>query len=229
MIHTIQEKDTEKLNAQIFEKFKENVETLHQTQNEIFVALSGGRSLITFYQYLTQHANLIDKGIWSELFFCFADERLVPLDKPDSNYKQLYDAFLKELLDKNIITSEQILTVDVASMRAANEYSERVPHVDIALLGVGEDGHTASLFPNHESIERVKDGFIRVSDAPKLPPLRISMSKELIQDTNFVYIFFTGDSKKEAYQRFTNEHITITQCPAKIAKEADMCYVIVNL
>lgn len=81
--------------------------------------------------------------------FAFLDERLVPLDHPDSNYRLLSEALFAPLLEKNLLSEEQILAVRTDVINPTTEYSSRVSQIDIGLFGAGPDGHIASLFPNH--------------------------------------------------------------------------------
>lgn len=219
MFKTIQNNNIEELNEKTFKIFKEIL--IKIKSDKITIALSGGRTLLNFYNKIIEKANEIDKNIWEKIIFCFADERLVPKTSNELTFNQLKDIFFQKLVEKELILNEQIIAVDEKEQNPHEIYSNKINHVDIALLGTGEDSHTASLFPNHPSIEDTQNKYILVENSPKLPIRRISMSKKMIESTPYVFIFFIGESKKEAYKKFLDTNLTEKQVPSKITKNAE--------
>lgn len=90
--------------------------------------------------------------------------------------------------------------LDVAS--PAQWYFGDVGNIDIALFGVGEDGHVASLFPKHPALEIPGVRYLDVENSPKPPPSRISVSLDLVKEIPDPFVFFMGESKRNAFERF---------------------------
>jgi 6-phosphogluconolactonase len=134
----------------------------------------------------------------------FADERVVPLDDDDSNYKACDEVFFS----KAGIAREQIYTVDasLSAEEAATAYTkqletvfgaESIPSFDLVLLGMGPDGHTASLFPGHALLE-VRDRWVAsIEDSPKPPPKRITLTYPVLDMAQNVFFVCTGAGKSE--------------------------------
>jgi len=111
--------------------------------------------------------------------------------------------------------------LDVSSMdRGAKRYEEVLAEhgfrYDIILLSSGEDGHVGALYPNHHSIMDKHHGFIVMDDSPKPPPERMTSSLSLMQTADVALILFVGEAKREAYAKFNNAALPLTDCPAKL-------------
>ena len=212
-----------------FDKFKAALETL-STQPQIIIALSGGSSVEPLYQQIAKRYNEIPLSLWQKVIFCFADERLVPLDSPDSNYKAACDSFLNTLIAEHVIATEAVATVNSESKTAHMEYTAKVGNkIDIALLGVGPDSHTCSLFPRHSSTDNPSEAYILVEDSPKPPARRISMSRSTVENTGSVFVFFIGEGKRDAYNNFMDETVKIEDAPIKISCQAPECLMFSDL
>jgi len=148
-----------------------------------------------------------------EIFF--ADERAVPLDHDDSNYKLLKD----ELMDKipegmgkpNVHTIDVQYLDDVQEM--ADQYQEeltrsfaakdsvKLPIFDLILLGCGPDGHTCSLFPNHELLRESDAWVAAISDSPKPPAKRITLTLPVVTHGIKIAFLATGEGKKDILKK----------------------------
>ncbi len=201
------------LGEDLFDFFFEALEEL-KDREVIYVGLSGGRSFNEFYEKLVEYKDKID--LWSKITFCFVDERIVPLDSDDSNYKLVNSVLFEELITSGLITSNQIITLDYNAKDVALDYNLRVPRIDIALFGSGEDGHIASLFPKHELLVSKEEKFLEIHDSPKPPQSRITLSPSMIYSIEFSCIVFKGEGKKEAFEKFINPLVDYTLCPAKL-------------
>ena len=95
------------------------------------------------------------------------------------------------------------------------------------MLGVGEDGHVASIFPNHQSVATSDFGYIKVTKAPKPPSDRVSITPSVILFAKTIFLFFIGKSKRQAYDEFLYINTKLEDCPAKITLEskADKIYI----
>ena len=167
------------------------------------LALSGGSTPKTLYQTLTT-AEWKGRLSWPHIFFLFGDERCTRPEDPESNFGLAQDALFQPLG----IPSDHIYRMkgeyeDPAS--AAQEYEERirqlthcpsptVPRIDVILLGLGEDGHTASLFPGTPALhERVK--IVTVGQAPTGVRRRITLTLGVINQATVVLFLVTGSAK----------------------------------
>jgi 6-phosphogluconolactonase len=113
------------------------------------LALTGGRTPIIIYKYLRDHyLDLID---WSLVFFYFVDERYVPSTSKDSNYYSAEKYLFQFLHSKNVFR----FRTEIDPILALNEYTNIISNCNIntALLGMGEDGHVGSVFPNSLDID----------------------------------------------------------------------------
>ncbi|MCJ1259057.1 suppressor of los1-1 [Lignoscripta atroalba] len=176
------------------------------------IAVSGGSLPKTLAQALLEPSNgsvedTIDFSKW-EIFF--ADERAVPLDHSDSNYRLLKD----ELLDKIPADSGKptVHPIDLQYLddvqEMADQYQEelmrsfaakdsvKLPIFDLLLLGCGPDGHTCSLFPNHELLRESDAWVAAIEDSPKPPPKRITLTLPVVTHGIKIAFVATGEGKQ---------------------------------
>jgi 6-phosphogluconolactonase len=174
-----------------------------RTNGRFLIALSGGTTPETLYRALTSPA-FADRFDWSRTTFFFSDERCVPPDDPRSNY-----ALAKKILftPLNIMPSQVYRMAGESSdpQAAAFEYEQQLrlatktsssaqPSLDLVLLGLGEDGHTASLFPG-ASILRDRQRVIAATLSPKDPPNRLTMTLAAINRASVILFLVTGSGK----------------------------------
>lgn len=146
---------------------------------------------------------------WSRVHFWWGDERWVPTGHPDRNDQQAKDA----LLDALALPAENLhpfpaaddgLDLDAAAERYAAELAEAgtaespVPDFDILLLGVGPDGHIASLFPERPDLVDALGSVVAVRNSPKPPPERLSLTLTAINSAERVWIALAGADKASA-------------------------------
>ena len=112
-------------------------------------ALSGGSTPKAIYRLLKEKKEALD---WSKVRLHFSDERCVPLDSSESNYHMAWEAGFKHLIDPSQIFP--VLGAADNPERAALDYAAILPAFDLIMLGMGEDGHVASLFPHTCSTSR---------------------------------------------------------------------------
>jgi len=198
-IHRDSQAWTEAAAAFILEAGKEAV----RANGQFFIALSGGTTPETLYRALTSPA-FADRFDWSRTTFFFSDERCVPPDDPRSNYA---------LADKTLFTPLRIMPSQVYRMAgesrdpqaAAHEYEQQLrlatktspsaqPSLDLILLGLGEDGHTASLFPG-APILRDHQRVIAATQSPKDPPTRLTMTLGVINRASVILFLVVGAGK----------------------------------
>jgi 6-phosphogluconolactonase len=158
------------------------------------VALSGGSTPKVLYQVLAEEFR--EQVLWSKVQFFWSDERHVAPDHPDSNYRMAHEALLSRVpvLESNV---HRVRSENPSAQEAADEYEKIiVPRLDLILLGLGTDGHTASIFPGSEVLHETK----RLIAAPwveKLNAYRITMTLPLLNNGASVLFLVSGAEKVE--------------------------------
>lgn len=165
------------------------------------LALSGGRTPGELYHRLATDSTQRE---WASTDFFFSDERCVPPDHPDSNF---------HLADQALFRPLNIPRKHIHRMRgelrdaeaAAREYEELLhavtnmangewPRLDLVLLGVGNDGHTASLFPGTDALHE-RRRWVTVGHAPSGPPTRLTLTLGVINQATVVLFLASGENK----------------------------------
>lgn len=163
-------------------------------QDRFTVALSGGSTPKALYQLLAEQFQT--QVPWTNTHFFWSDERHVPPDHPDSNYRMAYEALLSRvpIKDSNV---HRIRSENPSAQEAADEYQKTiVPRLDLILLGLGADGHTASIFPGSEVLHETK----RLVAAPwveKLNTYRITMTLPLLNNGASIVFLVSGAEKAQ--------------------------------
>ncbi len=154
---------------------------------------------------------------WPKVHLFLADERLVPPDHPDSNFR-LIRSYVKGFIPvKNLHPFTYAQENEKQSLQNyQQELSDCGGAFDISLLSSGEDGHVASLFPDHHTIRAADDSFLLTHSAPKAPPGRMSASRTLLATSSLAVVLFYGQSKRQAFSAFSDPSIQVEQCPAKL-------------
>ncbi|HHY84227.1 MAG TPA: 6-phosphogluconolactonase [Verrucomicrobia bacterium] len=171
------------------------------------VALSGGRISRSLFAAIAEKA-LARKVSLDGVHFFWADERCVPPDDPESNFRLAYDLMLRPLNVREAhihrIRGEE---GPVAAAAAAEAELRRVvdasgrPILDLVFLGLGEDGHIASLFPGRSQPEEEGACYVPVFDAPKPPPSRVSLTASALSRAREVWMLASGAGKEAALDR----------------------------
>ena len=162
-----------------------------------FVALSGGSTPKQIFQKLSSdYKDTID---WQKVFLFWSDERSVGPSDPDSNYKMAMDSGFSEL---NIPPSqifrmkgEGDITAHAAEYEATIKKTLGVRHFDLIMLGVGEDGHTASLFPGTKGLA-VTDKLVIANEVPQKKTWRMTFTFPLINSAHNIAFYAMGKSKQ---------------------------------
>lgn len=165
------------------------------------IVLAGGQTPLELYRRLARLPMQ-----WAKWRVYLGDERCLPPRHADRNSVQARLA----LLDHVPIPAEHVHVppAELGPAVAASGYGEQLRtagEFDLVLLGLGEDGHTASLFPGHELGEgEGAADVLAVFDAPKDPPQRISLSARRLSHARTVLFLVTGEGKREAVLRWLN-------------------------
>ncbi|SHJ32539.1 6-phosphogluconolactonase [Tessaracoccus bendigoensis DSM 12906] len=173
---------------------------LQSTQPLVHVCLTGGDTANAMYEKLADLAHGSDLDA-SKLQLWWGDERFVPATDPARNSLQAITRLARTVSIKSADT-HMMAAADGRKdpHESAAEYEAELGNTtfDITLLGIGGDGHVASLFPNHPSSEPTTRAVIGVTDSPKAPPERITLTAPSLNRSHEVWFLATGASKAEA-------------------------------
>jgi len=169
------------------------------------VALSGGSTPQKMYSLLAESPYLTEID-WSRTIFFWGDERCFPLDHPGSNYHMADQA----LFSRVPVPKQNICPIqgELGKDRAAEEYEDRLkaffegaslPRLDLVLLGLGEDGHTASLFPGSSAVLERRRWVVGVEHQTPPPPLvdRVTFTPPALNAAVNVIFLVSGAAKAE--------------------------------
>jgi 6-phosphogluconolactonase len=167
-------------------------------------ALSGGNTPRAAYQAL---AGLLED--WSAVELWYGDERCVEPDDPESTHLLVVESLLAHIPDNR--PKEHRVRGELSPETAAQEYAEELratvpaaepgglPVLDISLVGIGEDGHTASLFPGHPEVEDSSGALcLPVRNSPKPPPERVTLSLPVLRAARYTLMLVAGAGKADA-------------------------------
>ncbi|TQL48028.1 6-phosphogluconolactonase [Homoserinimonas aerilata] len=143
---------------------------------------------------------------WERIALWWGDERWVPRGHADRNEQQALDALLSHVAipEQNIHTmpsSDEGIELDAAAaqyaatLRENAEAGAELPHFDVTFLGMGPDGHIASLFPHRGELAEASSPVIAIRDSPKPPPERISLALDTINSSERVWLALAGTDK----------------------------------
>lgn len=182
----------EVLNNSAVERIAEAARNAIASHGKFSIVLAGGSTPKSIYQLLTG----IDTD-WNKWHVYYGDDRCLPPEHEERNSLMAHEAWLKHIA----IPAAQVhdIPAERGPVDAAQAYNQTLAEVgefDLVLLGLGEDGHTASLFPGHSWDDT--RAAVPVFGAPKPPPERVSISAARLSQAKEVIFFVTGAGKQEA-------------------------------
>ena len=171
-------------------------------QDRVDVVLTGGTvGILTLVE--AAKSPLASGVDWTAVHVWWGDERFVPAGDADRNEGQAQEALLSHipLPEENIHrmgAEGQYASAEAAAAAYASTYADAgSPAFDVLMLGLGPDGHVASLFPDHAGYAATGAAAIAVHDSPKPPPSRVSLSLETINKAQEVWVVATGAPKAD--------------------------------
>jgi 6-phosphogluconolactonase len=200
------------------------------TKKPFSIALSGGSTPRAFHEVLSKR-NLD----WNDVHFFWGDERCVPPDHKDSNYRMAHET----LLQKIQVSDSQIhrMKGELEPTTAAQEYEselrkyftgQNLPSFDLIYLGMGDDSHTASLFPGSEAVN-ISDRFVVSNYVEKLRSMRLTMTFPVLNAANSVVFLIAGEGKAIALKNVLTGTYNPQQCPSqRVRPERGELYFIVD-
>ena len=176
-----------------------------EQRGQFVIALSGGRTPEQVYRELVSRSSATPQD-WRSTQFCFSDERCVPPDDAESNYRLADEALFRALdIPQDRIHRMRGEHPDVSA--AAREYENVLravtksdqalwPQLDLVMLGVGNDGHTASLFPGTDALQE-RRRWVAVGQAPSGPRTRLTLTLGVINQSTVILFLVSGESKAD--------------------------------
>lgn len=195
--------DTAALNASAVKEIVACADSAIQTRGQFSIALSGGNTPRNVYSLLADLRR--DSLSWNRIQIFFGDERHVPPNHPDSNYRMARES----LLSKVPIPADNVhrILAELPEQQAADKYERELkaffrlsdgewPHFDLILLGIGDEGHTASLFPGSTALLE-KSRLVVANWVEKFKTWRITFTYPALNHAAEVLFLVSGSSKAE--------------------------------
>jgi 6-phosphogluconolactonase len=211
---------SEELSAAAAREFAGRAEKAIEGRGRFAVVLAGGSTPETTYGILAR--DYIDQIDWSKVYVFFGDERSVPPHHEDSNLKMASEVLLDHVPVGNVHRIRGELPPEEAAQAYEEELrtffrTEDVPRFDLILLGVGADGHTASLFPETPALE-VHDRWVVANPVPGLDTTRITLTVPVINAARAVIFLVAGENKAEALRKILEGDADPRVYPAKLVQ-----------
>lgn len=207
--------------AEVAKEFSSYFAGFVRGKSEVHVALSGGSTPKVVFDVLA--LNYGTKIDWSNIHFYWGDERCVPPEDSESNYKMTVD----HLFSKIDVPKENIHRIlgesnpSTEAMRYANlleinlDRVEGIPQFDLVILGMGDDGHTASIFPHEIELWEAQDHCV-VATHPESGQKRVSINGKVINAAKEVAFLVTGKGKAEKVDIIQNRKEGYEKYPAAL-------------
>lgn len=206
----------EKLAHAVADCLQHKITSCVAEKGECHVVLPGGTTPLRSLQLLS------DKTLpWSNVHWYVSDERCYPVGHNERNDTMIENALFSK--KKNSISNFHPISAELGPELAAQNYAliidsilDKSGALDISLLGMGEDGHTASLFPENKALEDART-VVPVYRSPKAPDERVSIGLSTLRNSNYRIVISTGESKHEILHRAMNEcYLPVSQINADI-------------
>jgi 6-phosphogluconolactonase len=205
----------------------ETINAAVERHNRCTIALAGGSTPKRLYTVLASDPYR-DEIPWDRLVLFLGDERYVPQDDPDSNFRMAREA----LLDHVTVPDGKVFPVPthLDPAEAAAQYETRlretfsigedsIPEFDLVLLGIGGDGHTASLFPGTRALE-IYDRLVVENHVPQQKAMRITFTIPLLQSARSTILLATGEDKADAVFRAVEGEPDLQETPSQLLRES---------
>ena len=181
-----------------------------QQNGSATLLLSGGSTPSGVYRLLSTFD--ID---WNQVTIGLVDERFVAADSPFSNYKLLNETIAANSA-KNVVIHPMVVDADhyAENLKKSEAVYRIFTEPDVCLLGMGPDGHTASIFPNDFASEQAvfnEGSILSNTNAPSEPTKRITFNGPVLRRTKSLYLMITGAQKKDVFDNSTALNLPIAQ------------------
>jgi len=195
---------SESLSQEVTQHFILKANDAIKTKGRFSVALAGGSTPQKSYQLLASPLNANHVN-WSKVHLFWGDERCVPPDDNESNYHMVKETLLKQIdiPASHIHRMEGELNPENAAHRYQNllkDFFGEIPQFDLVILGMGADGHTASLFPGTEALHETSD-WVSANYVDKLAAWRITLTYNIINHAHTITFVVSGANKAETLNK----------------------------
>lgn len=212
----IRQFDVAKWPVQSARLIQDSIDAVLLERGQCSVMLTGGRSAERLYMVW---AEIPDFQQMTGVRFYFGDERCVPPDHPESNYGMV----MHTLFNQGVPAGCSVFRMETDGIdreAAALRYDDLLPgKVDVLLLGVGEDGHIASLFPGSVALKEVRRRMMSIT-GPKPPHERLTITPPVITQASSIFVLATGVAKAQILERALQEKHDFVSMPACLALNA---------
>ena len=186
------------------------IQSLEQNSSgKIYIALSGGNTPLPILEKLCNK-----KLNWEKFVFFLVDERCVPNQDESSNYGNIKKIFYNSIPSESYSIVKNGKTYQESTELYGQEiiqnvpFKDEVPSFDLILLGMGDDGHTASLFPNTFALKENKK-FVVLNEVPQLNTSRITLTYPVLKNAKEVLVLMKGEQKEQIMnQMYSEENIS---------------------
>jgi len=210
--------DVESLSRAAAQGLMDRINATAEGGGRFYLALAGGNTPRVLYRVLA--ADYRHEIPWEQVHVFWGDERYVPYDDPHSNYRMARET----LLDHVPIPAKNIhpMPTDYTEPEDAARANERTlknfftglwPRFNVVLLGLGSDGHTASLFPGSSALEE-KERWVVAAKGPAEPRQRLTLTLPVLTHSDQIYFLVAGPDKAEALCRALADTPDPRNCPA---------------
>ncbi len=176
------------------------------------VALAGGSTPLALYRRLARRADLP----WSRVDLLLGDERGVPPDHPESNLRAIRESLLTGPAAGATLHPVSTAEGPAEAARRQHDLLERLcgapPRLDLVLLGMGEDGHTASLFPGRPALEE-RERWAVATDGPRPGSWRVTITLPVLAAARRIVVLVAGEAKRETVRRVFSGEATAEELP----------------
>lgn len=193
----------------------ELITSLYQANDRdstVDIALSGGRTPASLYRLLSQETTLP----YNQTQFWQVDERYVPSDHPDSNNRMIRETLINDIDDR--LMSYTPFRTDLPLEEARANYEEHlnsIQRLDLCVLGIGPDGHTASLFPNTEALEEEDQKVLYTQTNRFAVTNRLTLSFPTIMGSRSLLVLLQGKEKQSIIDHLVNNDVEANDFPAQ--------------
>lgn len=191
-------------------------EAVARSERSVSFVVAGGSTPRPVYAWLARSGRIP----WERVEIYFGDERCVPADDPGSNYRMVRES----LLEPAGIAPERVhrMEAERADRRAAAAAYERIlpERLDVLLLGIGEEGHTLSLFPGSPALRERERRVVPVT-TPKPPPDRLTLTPPVVGRARSIFVLARGAGKAEAVARGLEGPLDVESCPVQLARPGE--------
>ena len=203
--------DASEVSQLVAERLLARLLELQQRQPIVHLCLTGGNAANEMYERFATLAEDSELDA-TKLQLWWGDERFVPATDPDRNSQQAVTRLARTISIRSADTHMMAARDGRKdSHESAAEYEAELgdTHFDLTLLGIGPDGHVASIFPTHPSFDPTTRRVIGVEDSPKLPGDRISLTIPTLNNSDEIWILATGEAKADAVARALDGDLTL--------------------